>query len=127
MLLFIRTLLLSLSIFLFHVIAAFMFGSGSTEVGYYNGLGAVIFYFFFGYWGYFILSGVYIYITIRDFERISRYLKGSFIVIMGYIVFRVPDLIDNDFVRNFDTRIFLIFLISIPVLVEIENLLRKKI
>lgn len=124
--LFIRTLFISLAVFLFHMLAIFLLDSGGSEAGYYSGLGAVIFYFFFGYWGYFILSAIYIYISKKDSQRKAKCLKAFIIILMGYLLFRIPDIIDNDFFQKFDFRVFFLFLISIPILVELEYLLRKK-
>ena len=125
--LFIRTLILSLAIFCIHILLVLLIPGNAEGGGYYSGLGAIIFYFVFGYWGYFILSGIYIYTSRNDLQRKFKYIKALIIILVGYVLFRVPDIIDDDFFSRFEIRALLFFLLLMPVLVEFENLLRKSV
>lgn len=94
--------------------------------GYYGILGGIVFYFVFGYWVYFILSAFYIKMAGKDTVKKVRYLKGLIVVTIGYFFSRIPDIIDDHFLRDFAWKAVAAFLLLIPILVEVEFWLRKR-
>jgi ABC-type Na+ efflux pump permease subunit len=86
-----------------------------------------LYYFVFGFWGYLFLSAIYLFILNNDQRRSKRYLKGLFIVVLGYFLSRIPDIIDDDFFNRFSWQAVFSFLLLIPILVEVELWLKPKI
>jgi len=97
-------------------------GDGS---GYYSFWGAIIYGAVFAFWAFWLLSYIYIYITKNDSLRQAKYLKASVIVSVGYFVSRVSDIIDGHFFVKFNLYFCLMFILFVPLLVEIEILLNR--
>lgn len=94
----------------------------------YNGfLGSMVYGFIFTFWIYWLLSYIYIYITKNNYIRITKYVKALAISFTGYLISRVPDMIDSRFIEKFTWREFLIFLLFVPLLVEIDRFLKRVI
>jgi len=100
--------------------------SANSSSYYYSGLGAFVYGLVFALWGYVLISGIYIYISKNDENRLIRYFKGIIMAVFGYFLSRIPDFIDNHFFNNFSWRPVILFLLLIPVLVELEFWLRRK-
>ena len=122
-----RSLILGMAIFLSHIVLGFLYVwiTDSQYEGYYGLLGGLIFYLVFGYWVYWLISYIYIYVTKHDNYRKTRYSKAVVIVLLGYFISRVPDIIDGHFFKHFEWQGFLVFFIFPPLLVEIDMFIRK--
>jgi hypothetical protein len=120
-----RSFLLALVIFSIHVLLSLFNYLITGESGYYGFLGGVVYAFIFAFWIYLVLSGIYIYISRNDLNRITRYYKAICIVLVGFIVSIVPSISEYQFFQKFDWNRFYIFL-NVPLLVEIEFWLRGK-
>ncbi|NQZ78125.1 MAG: hypothetical protein HRT61_18770 [Ekhidna sp.] len=125
---FFKVLVLSILMLVIHlaISLAIAYVIGDDYGGYYGLMGGIIYYFAFGYWGYFVLSSIYCFATKNVVKRESKYLTSLIVCIIGYFFSRIPDLIDDDFFNNFSWKAFIVFLLLIPILVEIESLITKK-
>ncbi len=94
--------------------------------GYYGLMGGLIYGLIFGFWAYWLFSWVYIQISKHAPLRKTKYVKGLFVLLIGYIVSRVSDIIDRDFINNFNWPYFLMFIVSMPILIETVELLNKR-
>jgi len=92
--------------------------------GHFSPLGWFVYGLIFALWGYILISGVYISLSVNDIKRMPRYYKGTMVAIVGYFLSRIPDVIDSVFLNNFSWIEVIGFVFLIPVLVEIEFKLR---
>lgn len=95
------------------------------DFGYYGIFGGLLYGFIIGFWAYWLLCFIYVRITKKDEPQKYKYLKASVIIIIGYFLSRIPDMIDQDFFSDFNIWFFAIFIFLIPLLVEFEKLFSK--
>jgi hypothetical protein len=92
----------------------------------HNGfLGSVIAGFIFIFWIYALLSYIYIRRIKGEKNRSIKYFQASFIVFIGYIISRIPDIIGSHFFEKFNWNSLLVYFIFIPLLVEMEIFLKE--
>lgn len=121
-----QSFILSLALFTIDVLSRFVNSIfQSNDFGYYGFWGGVIYGLVFGLWVYWLLSYIYVSITKNDIYRKTKYLKSSVIVFIGYIASRVPDIIDAHFIEKFKLPGILVFILFVPLLVEMETFLRR--
>ncbi len=133
---YLKSLILSLGIFIFHFFCLYivLLRRGSDYLiltepgksGSFSFVGMMIYSFIIAFWVYYLLSFVYVMITRSMSNHYSKLGIGLILMICGYLLYRTGDLIDGDFISRFQFSSLLIFLLSAPLLILMETLLSKK-
>lgn len=120
---FLKALIISLIIFVTHLITFFARSYFKhSNFGYYGLWGEAALAFIFGFWAYYILSLTYLYVTKSKSSSVTKLIYAFVVVVIGYFVARISDIIDGDFISRFDFFLLLICLISSILLVALDKL-----
>ena len=120
-----KALILALLIFILFISIGFIKDVliDSKKVGeFFNGL---YYLFFYGFWAFWLFSFVYIYVIKKNKYRKHKYIKALMLSSTGYLISRIPDIIDSHFFVKFKWSGFLVFFLFVPLLVELEILVSK--
>lgn len=120
-----KSALTALLLFVVHsIVGGLIFMFRNEDNGLYGFWGGVIFGFIFGFWLYWLLCYIYLRLSGIGITKQKKYYRASMILGFGYLISRTGDILDNDFFNNFSFYILLLFLATIPLLVEISDLIR---
>lgn len=124
---FFKTLIISLSLFVFHVILIILISPFYQKHGTinYGIMGSAVYLFIVASWAYFLLMLFYVSLSRGKHIRM-KFLISLVIMLIGYVISRGGDIIDGDFIKNFSLIILLGFIVSAPIIVGIDKLLDKK-
>jgi hypothetical protein len=123
----IKSIILGVFLYIIHIgswlIWDHFYGKPSAFIG---GFGVFIYGLIFALWGYILMSGIYIRWSKGNVKKI-RYFKSTIVILIGYLLSRISDIIDDDFFNRFSWQAVFSFLLLIPILVEVELWLKPKI
>lgn len=123
----IKTLIISLALYFSHVLILFVLSPFYKERGYVNyGLAAsAIYIFIVAYWAYYVLVLLYCMVA-KNLNVGGKLIVAGSAMLVGYIGSRGGDIIDGDFIKNFQFVTFLAFLTSSIVIVFFDLILERK-
>ena len=104
--------------FFMHLLLQWILMSGES-FGNYGILGRVIFGLVFLIWFYWFFC--YLYYRLKKRSVINNYVLSIITAAVLYVTFRIPDIIDGDFIKDFRFLMFVIFLSSAFVLEHLSN------
>jgi hypothetical protein len=108
-----KSFLIGLIMFLSHLLLQWILMSGES-FGSYGVLGRLIFGLIFLIWLYWLLCYLYV-MSRRKFES-NHYALAFISIIFLYVVFRIPDIINGNFIKHFRLLMFLVILSSAYIL-----------
>lgn len=127
-----RSFKLSILVFIVHIATFIGFGimfnmNGNGGIQY--GIAGSIFYMILvAYWAYYLFCLIYLFLTRNKKKNIFKILISQILMVVAYLVYRIGDIIDGDFLSRFESLIFGGFLLTgILVFVVDKFIFRKSI
>ena len=108
-----KSFLIGLIVFLIHLLMQCILMTGES-FGSYGVLGRLIFGLIFLIWLYWLLC--YLYVVARRKFKSNHYALAFITVICLYVVFRIPDILNGNFIKHFRLLMFLVVLSSAYIL-----------
>lgn len=125
-----KTILLGLSLFLFHLIYVLIWSLIKSSFDIANSLNSVlgigVYMVFYALWAYFLFSFIFLQLSSHLMTSFLEKMTLSLIIItISYFLFRIGDIVDGDFLKNFQLLSFLAFILTAPVILLIDYILPK--
>jgi hypothetical protein len=122
---------LSILVFIVHIATFIVFGMIIDEKGNggirYGIAGSIYYLILVAYWAYYFFCFIYLLLTRNTNKNLFRILISQILMIVAYLVYRIGDIIDGDFLNNFELLFFLAFLLTGFLIFVIDKfVLRKK-
>jgi hypothetical protein len=123
--------MLSVFIFVFHFACLYVillirggepsvFYERSTKEGF-SIVGLMIYASVIAYWAYFVISFIYVMIIRNNRTLLFSLIIAFLLMTIAYTLFRAGDIIDGDFIKNFDILHLAVIILSAPIMVLAER------
>lgn len=123
-----KIIVFSLAMSISHSIILFIVGqfikteSASIQ---YGPISSLVYLFIFGYWAYVVASVAYLSLGKKYKSTLPKLILSIFLMLVGYLLSRTGDIIDGDFIHNFNLDILIFFIALSPSFILVERLLKK--
>ncbi len=124
---FLKALLISLSLYISHILLIMIVGNFYREQGSinYGIIGSAVYIFIVAFWAYYLLTLIYLLIS-HSMIFWNKLIVALIILLIGYTASRTGDIIDGDFIERFRVVPFLLFVLSSILIVLFDNLFHDK-
>ncbi|GEM_PF-2738981 len=121
---FLKALLISVALFGSHILILFVMSIFYDEPGAinYGIVGSAVYIFIVAFWAYYCLTLMYLFISRSITGVWNKIIISLIVMLIGYILSRVGDFIDGDFVEKFRIVPFTLFILSSILLVSFDCL-----
>jgi hypothetical protein len=125
---FLRTFIISMVVYIAHIIMLFFLSFFyEEEKGYisYGLFASAVYIFVVAFWAYYILTFTYCILT-RNLKTIAKLMVALAIMFTGYLLSRAGDIIDGDFMEKFRLDILLYFLFSAIIILAVDSRISRR-
>lgn len=123
---FLKSLILSVCLYIIHILILSTFSLYENSNEGYGIIASAIYIFIVAFWAYYLLVLIYVFSTKFLKNKMQKIIMALLLMGIGYLLSRGGDIIDGDFIKNYNWKILLGFILSSFLIVLLDNTIGRK-